>query len=421
MNILSLKILFVKVRRLLYDILSSIFDRGLLFLHWPVRKTKPAADKKTIVFIGEGMPPRITRLAKWLKRTGSFKIMLVAHRIHFVKQFSGQEWDEVFLFRNKFHLKRIIRQLKNISLFHAYAPKSYFPDLVRQWVKVPFIIDYQDVYALYYGDNPEFGWLKKELPHEKNCLLHADGLVAHSLEPNIVLRKYDRGKPPALFFPLYCDNDCFQPNEKILSPDDIHFVYAGGVAGSFRNKTHFGSIQFHGLIKTLSEQKIHFHIYPSPANFRADYEEYEEIARTNPWFHFHEPVKQEDLHRELSKYHFGIIPFFKKDAGLSLEKTRYATSLKLFNYIEAGIPVIVSRDVLYQSWIAERYHAGIAMMPDDMLKIRDIVCGIDYRILVAGLVREREKISLKKHIARIGYFYKSIEQAQVIKTKANTG
>jgi hypothetical protein len=408
MNRSSLKIKLAKVNRLIYGMASSAVDLVLLIIHWPVKALVSDTDTKTIVFVGESLPPRISRLAKWIKRSGQFRIVLCAHRIHFVKQFAGEEWDQVFLYRNKYHLRRIVRQFSGAALIHAYAPKSYYPDLVRQWVKRPFIIDYQDVYASYYGENPEMRWLQKELPHEKNCLTLSQGIVAHSLEPNIVLRKYGAKKPATLFFPLYCDNDVFMASPRKLDTRDIHFVYAGGVAGSFRNKQHFGSIQFHDLIKTLSAQQIHFHIYPSPANFKGDLDEYKAIAAENPWFHFHEPVDQDKLHTELAKYHFGIIPFFKKDAGLSLEKTKYATALKLFNYIEAGLPVIVARDVYYQSWIAERYHAGIAIQADDIATIRQKVEGIDYEKLIASLIEQREKISLKRHIPRLIAFYEGV-------------
>ena len=401
----SLKIKIAKVRRLLFEMLTSSVDFILWVLHFPVKNPGGHSDGTSVIFLGESLPPRISRLAKWLKRSQNYRIILCAHRIHFVKHFAGDEWDVIYLYRNKYHLRRMARHFNESAIIHAYAPKSYYPDLVRGWVDRPFIIDYQDVYASYYGENPEFRWLQKELPHEKNCLLHSDGIVAHSLEPNVVLRRYNATKPPALFFPLYCDNDQFITPNKVFRTEDIHLVYAGGVAGSFRNKAHFGSIMFHDLIKTLSEQKIHFHIYPSPANFKGDFDEYKAIDEVNPWFHFHDPVAQDQLHKELAKYHFGIIPFFKKDAGLSLEKTKYATALKLFNYIEAGLPVIVARDVYYQSWITERYHAGIAIQADDIRRIREIIEGVDYEGLVAALIANREKISLKKHIPRLVQFY----------------
>ena len=394
----------------MYDILSSLVDWSLFLINLPVGSLpKPSnSEKKVVVFIGDRVILRSSRMAKWVKRNGDFFTVLLCHKLYFVEKFSNNEWDKVLLYRNKFHLLRIIRQLKDVYLFHGFAPSSYYPDLVRQHVKVPFVIDMQDVYACYYGLNPGVRWIKAELPHEKNCLQFSDGLIGHSLEPNVVLRKYGKIKPPSLFFPLYCDNDYFQCNIKSLDADNIHLVYAGGVASSQRDKAQFGTIQFHELIRILSGQKIHFHIYPSPTNFKADYEEYKQISVNNNYFHFHHSVSQDQLASELNKYHFGLLPFFKIDSGQSAEKFKYATTLKLFNYIEAGIPILVSEDLVYQNWIIKRSNAGLTIREDDIYRLKEIISGIDYSALVAGLISKREEISLKTHIHRLFTFYRQV-------------
>ncbi|HEY5123916.1 MAG TPA: hypothetical protein VIK14_09295 [Ignavibacteria bacterium] len=405
-----LSILIIKIYRLTYDKVSSVVD-GLLFLiNIPVHSLSKLSnsEKKVIVFVGDRILLRSSRMAKWVKRNGDFFTILLYHKLYFVEKFSNNEWDKIFLYRNKFHLLRIIRQLKHVYLFHGFAPSSYYPDLVRRHVKVPFIIDMQDVYACYYGLNPAIRWIKAELPHEKNCLQLSDGLIGHSLEPNVALRKYGKIKPPSLFFPLYCDNDYFQSNIKSLNADDIHFVYAGGVAGSRRDKAQYGIIQFHDLIQVLSDQKIHFHIYPSPSNFKADYQEYEQISDHNNYFHFHHSVSQDQLAVELNKYHFGLLPFFLKNSGQSAEKFKYATTLKLFNYIEAGIPILVSKDLVYQNWIVKRNSAGLTIVQEDIFHLKEIISSIDYSALVAGLIRKREEISLKTHIPRLFKFYRHI-------------
>jgi hypothetical protein len=405
-----LSVVFIKIYRLIYDIQSSVFDWFLFLIKVPVGSLpKPAnSEKKVIVFVGDRVILRSSRMAKWVKRNGDFFTVLLCHKLYFVEKFSNNEWDKILLFRNKFHLLRIIRQLKQVYLFHGFAPSSYYPDIVRQHVKVPFIIDMQDVYACYYGLNPGIRWIKAELPHEKNCLQLSDGLIGHSLEPNVALRKYGKIKPPSLYFPLYCDNDFFKRNIKSLDLDDLHLVYAGGVASSQRDKAQYGAIQFHDLIRVISGQKIHFHIYPSPTNFRADYEEYEQMSRHDSYFHFHHSVSQDQLASELNKYHFGLLPFFQIKSGQSAEKFKYATTLKLFNYIEAGIPILVSEDLVYQNRVIKRSDAGLTIREEDISRLKEIISTIDYASLVAGLMRKREEISLDMHIPRLFKFYRQI-------------
>lgn len=303
----------------------------------------------------------------------------------------------------------MLKQINGVYLYHGCAPKSFYPDLVRQFVKEPFLIDMQDVFTCYYGLEPTIRGIKKEIPLERNCLLHSQGIVAQSLEPNVGIRKYaTKNKPPAIFFPLLCDNDKFLNNDKKLDAGDIHFVYAGGVAGSHRDKAHYGSIQFHDLIKVLDGQQIHFHIYPSPSNIRADYEEYVQIAQTTEYFHFHDSISLEALAGELNKYHFGLLPFFSTHSEQSKDKYKYATSLKLFNYIEAGLPILVSKDLVYQSWIVNRFNAGIVIGIEDLARMRQVVTAQDYTSLVDKLIGSREKISLKAHIPRLLKFYEEV-------------
>lgn len=411
MNILSLKIKAVKAYNLAYDKLTSAFDVWLYAFNIPVRKLRLLNNtgKKIVVYTGGGLMPRITRIAKHVKSSG-YATVLISQKTNYFEKLSNSEWDMIILYRNIYHLKRIIKQLKNIYIYHAFAPKSIYPYIVRRMVKTPFIIDMQDVYSCYYGANPYISWIKSELVYEKLCLKSADGVIGASLELNAALRRYGKPKPPSIYFPLYCDNDYFSDNRKTLNPGDIHIVYAGGIAGSHRDKRHYGTIQFHNLINILSEQQIHFHIYPSPSVYDADCGEYEEISKHNKYFHFHNAVSQERLAGELSRYHFGILPFFGEDTAISQEKVKYATSLKLFNYIEAGLPVIVSRDLIYQSWIVQRYKAGIAINKSDLANLKNIVSALDYNKMFGEMITEREEISLKAHIPRLINFYKQIAE-----------
>lgn len=412
----SAKIFFVKLKWFLFERITSVTDFVLYAMNFPVSLSVnlKRTEKKVIVYLGEQLPARIPRMAKWVKRSGEYSTVLVCSQRGYFEKFSNSEFDAVFLFRNEFHLKRILKHLPKISLIHAFAPKSYYPNIARKAVKAPFVLDLQDVYSIYYGLHPTLGWLKKELPHEKECLEKADGIVAHSLEPNVAFRKYGiKKKPKTIFFPLYCDDDVFQNHEKKLDHDDIHLVYAGGVAGLHRNPKQYGNIQFHDIINILSRQKIHFHIYPSPSNIPADYEEYEQIAKQNSFFHFHEPVALDKLAKELSKYHFGILFFFKGLSDQSDDKLKYATTLKLFNYLEAGIPTIVSKDLGYQSWMVERNQAGLTIENiNDLASLKEKIFQINYEILLQSLKEKRDILSIGKNVERLLRFYSAIISAK---------
>jgi hypothetical protein len=404
-----LKVLAFKATREGKIAASSVMD----FTFWKLglfgKGGKSVSGRKKIVFVGEFLPPRIARISKWLRKTGDFETILVCSGHGFVDKFSGNNFDAIHLFRNRYHQFMFMHQHRDAWMMHGFGPKSEYPDHARmQFSKIPFVHDMQDVLVTYYGTNPPLRWARRELPHERNCLEFAQGVVCHSLEPREGFKRFNIVKrPPTLYFPLYCDDEMFRDNTGKNLDGEIHLVYAGGVAGSHRPKAQYGNIQFAWLIETLSHQKIHFHIYPSPSNIKADYEEYEQMAKANPFFHYHEPVAQENLSTELSKYHFGLLPFFLDSSDQSATKYKYATTLKLFNYIEAGLPVMVSPDLYYQSWVLNHYEAGILARRKDYFDLRPLITGLPYETRVKKLLAARHALALSNQIPRLIKLYEN--------------
>jgi len=408
--IVNVKLLFLKIKNEAFSRLSTIVD-FLLYtfrLHRVAPFTFPASGLG-IIFLGENLPPRIARMYKWLHRAHAVNAILVCAQNGYNPKFVEVEFSRVYLFRNKWHLYSILKKIEGAQLIHAFGPKSYFPDMARQYMPhLKFVYDMQDVLGIYFGLNTDIAWFRKEFPHEKNCLQYANGLVSHGLEPIPAYRVYNiKHKTNRLFFPLFCDDDRFvNPAPKLA--DGIHLVYAGEIQNSNRDKRQFGNIQFDDLIQQLSNQKIHFHVYPSPSTNPLLYNQYLEVARQNPYFHLEKPVAQSQLSTELSKYHYGIIPFFKSTSGQSSDKYKYSTALKLFNFIEAGIPTICSRDIEFQAWILKRYAAGFAVSESDIATIGNKLNHTDYTALQAELMAHRSQLSLKNNIHKLYHFYQKI-------------
>lgn len=411
MGLRALNVIWGKVLRESRARGSALIDRTLHA--WGIKPAMPKeamAEGSYLLYVCETLPARAVRMAKWVARTDGSRIILLCHRDGAIPAFGNAGFEQVLLYRNSWHLRQVVNALPKPRLVHGFAPKSRYPDVVRRALQpqgVPYIHDLQDTLVVYYGTDVKPRWLREELPHERACMHEADGVIAHSLEPNEGFRRYGiarKDRPPTLFFPLYCDDDVFADAVPKISDTEIHLVYAGGVAGSHRDPKHYGNIQFFGLIETLTAQGLHFHIYPSPTTIAADREEYQALARANPCFHFHDPVSQEHLARELARYHFGILPFFKELSEQSEAKLEYATSLKLFNYLEAGLPIIVSRDIAYQSWLVERYGAGVSVTYGELSTLAE-------RLRLVGrmhLAEARKRLGLREATVRLGRFYQRV-------------
>lgn len=391
--------------------LSSAFDYLLFLVKAPAVNTDfLSTSKRTIIYLGGNLPARIARIIKWHKRFEDYTAVLVCHKDGYRDKYVNPSLDHVFLFRNKWHLKRILHQLKGVNLIHAFGPKSFYPAVAKQSTNIPFVYDMQDVLVTYYGLRPQIRWYKEELPYEKYCLENCNGFVSHSLEFNEGIRRYEiKNKPHNVFFPLCCDDDVQENKKGNFNADEFHVVYVGEVAGSFRDSKQFATIQFHHIIKEFSKEKIHLHLYAAPGTMKEDIDEYKQMEKENPYVHMHKSVHQSELAKELSQYDFGLIPFFFKDTMHDWAKFKYSTSLKLFNYVEAGIPVISTKEIVFQSWIVERYGMGIAIEKKDIPDLKSIVRKTDYTSLIKNIETNRPKISLSKHLPRLLRFYKAVE------------
>ena len=400
---------------------NEVYDAFLFFMHVPPKQVKVINQSvnRTILFIGQKSDPRIPRLTKWINRSKEYSTVILCHNDGFTREYVTKEQGTLVFYRNEWHLRRIISGI-NVYLIHGYAPLSRFPSVALKEAKrrkknIPFIMDYQDVYVLYYGVDPKntVSWLKDDLRFEKYCYNNADGLIACSMEPFWGNKLWGGKKISSrLFFPLYADNNVFTLNKTKITSDEIHLVYIGGIYSASGDSTFGGIAQLHWLIDFLRPQKIHFHIYPRPGIPKLEIMEYEKIATENEYFHMHESVSQADLSKELSQYHYGLIPFFKGTSAFNDGKFKYAATLKIFNYMEAGIPVLTSRDYEFQAWMTERYNLGIVLDgKDDFKDLSNKIYSKPYGQQVEELLKGREKLSLQLQHKRLLKFYDSFNKS----------
>ncbi|MBK6368396.1 MAG: hypothetical protein IPF64_00840 [Flavobacteriales bacterium] len=417
MNALVWRTWKVKIARELRVRGSAVIDAVLYAVHVPPSIPATAKVDNALFYVAELLMARAGRMAKWVTRQSGRKVVLFCHREGYIPEFAGEGFAAVLLYRNAWHLRRLLRTMPTPWIVHGFAPKSHYPDVARRTLpNVPYIHDLQDTLVVYYGTTPTKRWLRAELPHERACMAEADGVIAHSLEPAEGFRRYGiphRTRPRTLFFPLYCDDDRFVTMPKI-SATETHLVYAGGVAGSHRDPRYFGNIQFFGLIETLTKQDLHLHIYPSPTTLAADRTEYEALAKTNLRFHYHEPVGQEKLAEELGRYHFGFHLGFVNDGDhqQSTAKYRLCTTLKLFNFLEAGIQVISSVNLDFQAWMITRHHAGIAIEREDIALLAERLRVLNNASDPWNVERARVRLSLKENTRRLIAFYEAVHSGK---------
>lgn len=398
-----------KVIILIKEKLNAIPD---FFRFLFIRKFR--SEQKYILFIGVYLHGRIPRIAKWVKRKSDYKTILICKEQAYNKMLLNDSFDESITYKSTWGLKAILKRFSEVNgVYHSFGPpyEAAF-ELINRGVKQKILFDYQDLMVTNFGLNPPFRYMKLDMQKEQKVLSAVDGIVSHSLELQSAKKFYKTKYKNVLFFPNYTDPDNFiETKKQSLDVKDIHIVYAGGVYAAHKDKDYFGGSQFHWLIEKLNHQKIHFHIYPSPAKNLEDIADYFELDKRLEFFHFHQPVPQQELANELSKYDFGILPFFHRTNKRLDDKRFYSTTLKMFNYFEAGLPIIIGKDVLFQNYMGRKYQGGITAEWEDFDDVRALIKNYEYDILVNSIKKNRERLSLKNQISKIVSFYNQLEQA----------
>ncbi len=404
---MKLKTLIRKVKQRLTTEASGAWDRLLYGLKVPIRVPIPAGEGPLLLYMGERYQHHVPRIAKWVVRKSNWRTMLMCHRHFFPKKYDASVYHSQATFRNPWHLRRILLSLKGqVDLVHAFGPYSLYPGIIRKETDWPVIDDLKDINVSYFGLNPPFAYLQRDLPHERYLMENAQGIIASSFESPNAYREYSiPQRPPSIFFPIYTENDLFTEGKRPFNPDEIHIVYVGGVVGSHRDPRQYGTIQFHKVIDQLSAQKIHFHIYPAPSTLPEDYEEYRTMAQENPFLHLHDPVPQAQLADEIAQYDFGWLAFYLEDTSRRFQKLGRGTSVKLFNYFESGVPVIISPDLDFQAFMARRYGGALVVRKPEIATIGERLKALDYAGMRARLMRERERLSVKAQVHRLLAFY----------------
>lgn len=369
------------------------------------------SGKKVVLFLGDSLQARIPRMAKWIQREGNYSCALMTAQGKGFNIFNTEIFQSVLSYRSSWDLKRKLKGLKGVDLIHAFTIPSLPIKIAIDYAAAPVVMDMQDMYVSYFGLKSPKLYMRIDMPNEAYSIRNAAGLVSHSVELFNACREYEiEDRPPTLFFPVYADEDYAIEPEEIKPLEEIHIVYAGSIAGSFQDDQHFGSMKLFWLIEEFARQEIHFHIYPSPNMRFRDLilSEYQAIEKKNPYFHMHESVKQDQLAKELGKYSFGLLPFFLEDTSRTFNKLGRGSSQKLYNYMEAVIPVIISEDLAFQAWMATRYGGGIKVKKTDFFRMREIIEEMDYPAARKEILENRKKVFLGANIPRLIDFYEKI-------------
>lgn len=252
-----------------------------------------------------------------------------------------------------------------VHLFGNYDNFRMLP--VARFSPAPVVFDAYDVLRGMKADKWQADWI--ELRAERRLFEHADHICARHMEPYVLKRRFGYELPGSTFFPDYCWGP---PARRRRQPsEDPHVVYCGNVMPEDRySREEAGFAQYLGVGRTLAKQRIHLHIYPACGGLDLDFDRYFALylreSETNPYFHFYRPLPYDQLIERLAEYD-AALHAFDELGRVTEDKLRYSTANKLFDYIEAGLPVIIHRGRLQRSIVRR---CGTAVTVESLENLR---------------------------------------------------
>lgn len=391
---------------------------------------------RTICFVKENPQVRIYKQALALKKTGKYRLILIAQI--YDKELFTDVFDEIINFglefnyipklgfhffgKNvtvgkilnkmfKFDERRLAKIVKetDADLFHAHAEPNTIPKIVIENTSKPVVFDAYDFSGISSGiENLD----EKERIAEKYCLEHADGIIRKGppFEIDYYRQQGYEIKCPEIQWMEYCDEDLFaDTNAKKLSGEDgeLHLVFTGSISSDPKYRYKY----FIPLGKQLAKQKIHFHIYPTPFECIIS-KEYIELDKKEKYFHFHKPVPFKELSMEIAKYDWGLFihPIYgeKNIPRMTQDKVRVSMGNKLFSYLEAALPVIVSDHLEIVKETIEKYRIGFAIRDKELPSLKEMIKSCDYAGLRKNVLKVRNELSLKNQVYNLVEFYERV-------------
>jgi len=340
--------------RLVGSYLASLPD----WFHWlQLRRTRRGKSRQTnsTDFSGRLHIAFVTRYARAREFKLAHAARLYGHRVTLIAmvvqspEMVAQHFDAYYQARNVWQILTALDDLQAdvAHLFVNYNNIEMLPILL--FAKAPVVYDPYDCMRGMFraGSEPPFF----ELIAERIGFAYADHICARSLEPLYLRRHYGYHMPATTYFPEYC----WQPPARrelrpINEENELHVVYCGGVWPEDRfPPAEYGYAQYIEVGRVLAEQRVHLHIYPAPTPANTDFESFFALylaeTERNSFFHLHRPLPYEELMRVLPQYdaamHIMGVSINENLGRATRSKLDYSTANKLFDYIEAGLPVIV--------------------------------------------------------------------------------
>lgn len=188
---------------------------------------------------------------------------------------------------------------------------------------------------------------------------------------------------PSLGFAQKSVNDRVQPRTRL--------VYAGQVKNSDYFPDIFGDMYLLPIFKQFTMSGYGVDIFCSYSrdeqHYKTQFSEYLAEERVNKNLKIHPRLPVRKLITRLARsYDYGLVLFNEtENLAVGKDHVETASASKLFTYLFAGLPVIVSAELKYMASLVEQHGLGVVLDNSELLDLPRYLNGLDYNALLQNV------------------------------------
>lgn len=411
---------------MLFDILGSAFERVITSSVESFQDRAGQAEiGKRLCITTPFLHHNYMKLMKYLKGEGYYVVVITGNRYLNgtvdIESFEGKGYFDVCHIAYPYDviMPRLVQQL-DVDIVHAIVTSASGIALARALEAGPgcFISDYCDFKEILYDSDEGFlsemtlQQYNREKKAWQTLFTQSDGVIIKDA-PEIIhelTKKYGR-TPRWMQFMSYPSLDFAEGGTgvKKLSELDgrIHVVYAGCVINNPNSHAYAHHKSLLTIARELNDGGIGFTIYNALDDGCGDFEEYRALSEKLPLFSYSGVVPQDCLAVELAKHDVGWFAFDLTHARESRFFLSTTFGSKIFNYMEAGLPVLVSEECHAMVRYVESKNIGKRIRIDGKTPLAGQIESVDIRALSLHVKDCIKELSMEKQIRKLTEFYEA--------------
>jgi hypothetical protein len=373
-----------------------------------------AARGKDVVFVSRVPRVREAKLAHALKSAGWRVVLLHGETPNYDL---APYFDEAVPFADANAAVDLALGYTPVA-YHVFSPSGDVTSARFINARVgPTVFDTTDLLeAGYLGNETKIERVNDAILMQAHGIRHADGYCARDLQFKYAQRHFGyRLGGRAIFFPEYCWGTAVDAAYREQGP--LRCVQAGNFGIEKEGEGDWGYMH---IAEAFVAAGISFDLYPNwthfgrgEREFKKIFSDYLELEKKAPLYKFHHPVSPDVLIERLRECDFGVSIIWAEVSGQPLHSFNpdllvYCTSARIFDYLDAGLPVLLDARYRVMHALMRPYGAAIAVDKAFMSDIGKRLAALAAQDMRQRAIRASRGLAVTRHVQRLGNFYRRI-------------